>query len=192
MLTSDPNIIKETLDKERELIISAKVDKKNFAFLYNKYYEAIFRYIYFRVDDEVITQDLTSQVFLKALLNIDNYKFQGFSFGAWLYRIAINEIYDTYKKNSKCRIISIESNDDIYKIFEEIEEEKNDKNYSKLLEILSELEEKDLQLIEMRFFEKRNYNEIGEILGIKENNTRIKIFRILEKLRVKLKMISIS
>jgi RNA polymerase sigma-70 factor (ECF subfamily) len=45
------------------------------------------------------------------------------------------------------------------------------------------LKEKDLQLIELRFFEKRSFKEIGEILDITENNAKVKSFRALEKLK---------
>ena len=46
-----------------------------------------------------------------------------------------------------------------------------------------ELPEDELQLIEMRFFEKRSFKEIGEILEITENNAKVKTYRILEKLK---------
>ena len=45
------------------------------------------------------------------------------------------------------------------------------------------MKEKDMQLIEMRFFEKRSFREIGEILEITENNAKVKTFRAIEKLK---------
>jgi RNA polymerase sigma-70 factor (ECF subfamily) len=45
------------------------------------------------------------------------------------------------------------------------------------------LKEKDLQIIELRFFEKRTFKEIGEILELTENNAKVKSFRAIEKLK---------
>ncbi len=45
------------------------------------------------------------------------------------------------------------------------------------------LKEDQLQLIEMRFFEKRSFREIGEIVGLTENNAKVKTFRALIKLK---------
>jgi RNA polymerase sigma-70 factor (ECF subfamily) len=47
------------------------------------------------------------------------------------------------------------------------------------------LKENELQLIEMRFFEKRSFREIGEILDLTENNAKVKTFRALAKLKKK-------
>ena len=45
------------------------------------------------------------------------------------------------------------------------------------------LKENQLQLIEMRFFEKRSFKEIGEIIGLTENNAKVKTFRAIVKLK---------
>ncbi|MBL7885021.1 MAG: sigma-70 family RNA polymerase sigma factor, partial [Bacteroidia bacterium] len=55
--------------------------------------------------------------------------------------------------------------------------------HDKIVSIISELPEDELQLIEMRFFEKRAFKEIGEILNITENNAKVKTYRIIEKLK---------
>ena len=67
----------------------AKKNPHHFEILYNRYFESIFRFIYQRMDSKETTADITSQVFLKALVNIGKYTSQGFPFSAWLYRIAI-------------------------------------------------------------------------------------------------------
>ena len=53
----------------------------------------------------------------------------------------------------------------------------------RLFDSLAKMKEKDMQLIEMRFFEKRSFREIGEILEITENNAKVKAFRAIEKLK---------
>jgi RNA polymerase sigma-70 factor (ECF subfamily) len=63
------------------------------------------------------------------------------------------------------------------------EDEENEINKKRLLSSIAELKEADVHLIEMRFFEQRPYKEMGEILGITENNAKVKTFRALEKLK---------
>ena len=66
---------------------------------------------------------------------------------------------------------------------DEIESDETEENKKHLLNALSLLKEKDVQLIELRFFEKRSFKEMGEILELTENNAKVKTFRALEKLK---------
>jgi RNA polymerase sigma-70 factor (ECF subfamily) len=54
---------------------------------------------------------------------------------------------------------------------------------AKLLKAISHLKPNQVQLIELRFFEKRSFKEMGEILGLTENNAKVKTFRTLSKLK---------
>jgi RNA polymerase sigma-70 factor (ECF subfamily) len=49
--------------------------------------------------------------------------------------------------------------------------------------VIKQLPEDDLQMVEMRFFEKRAFKEIAEILNITENNAKVRMYRILERLK---------
>ena len=49
--------------------------------------------------------------------------------------------------------------------------------------MISRLKENEIQLIELRFFEKRSFKEMGDILEIKENNAKVKTFRVVQKLK---------
>ena len=77
-----------------------------------------------------------------------------------------------------------ESNDEFNaNLAEELDEDSNEQNKGKILKCLSQMKETDIQLIEMRFFEKRSFKEIGEIIGLTENNAKVKTFRALLKLK---------
>ncbi len=56
----------------------------------------------------------------------------------------------------------------------------------KMLGALENLKGDDMQLIEMRFFEQRSFKEIADILGMTENNAKVKVHRILERLKRRL------
>lgn len=72
-------------------------DAEAFGCLYDMYLDRIYRYIFFRVTDEQLAEDLTAQVFCKAWEHLDRYKPGGAPFVAWLYTIARNSVIDFYR-----------------------------------------------------------------------------------------------
>jgi RNA polymerase sigma-70 factor (ECF subfamily) len=175
----------EELNREQELVEAAKRDPVQFKPLYNLYYERIFMYIWQRMDDKEKAHDVTSQVFLKAMTNLHKYQFRGVPFASWLYRIAKSEVYSVFRQEQAQRTVSIDTQG-LHTMMDEIQEDPYEGFAPLLGDAVATLDEEDLQLIEMRFFEKRPFKEIAEILEITENNAKVKTYRILEKLRKKL------
>lgn len=168
--------------EELEWVQRAKADPEHFAPLYKKYHEQIFRYIYQRMDDEEMAFDITSQVFMKAIKNLHKYEFRGVPFASWLYRIAKSELYQSFRDNKAIRTVNIDTVQ-VNEFIDEFDHEESEHNRKKLMNCLAKLNEEDMQLLELRFFEKRSFKEIGEILDITENNAKVKSFRALEKLK---------
>lgn len=174
---TNSQIESELLDIE-----AAKENTSAFEVLYNRYHEQIFRYLYTRVDNQHLAADLCSQVFYKAMLNIENYNYKGVPFASWLYRIAFNEMNMHFRRNSKDRTINIDSTT-VYELEEEIEEDNSEENKVQLLEALRGLPDEQLSLIEMRYFEKMSFQQISQIMGITENNAKVKVYRTLDKIK---------
>ena len=170
------------LQEELEWIRDAKRDPERFGPLYTKYHEQIFRYVYQRMDDVDLAFDVTSQVFIKAMSNLHKYEYRGVPFSSWLYRIAKSELYQAFRDRKARRTVNVESTH-LFEMVEEFEENDNEESKARLIDQLSMLRETDLQLIELRYFEKRSYREIGEILDITENNAKVRTFRALERLK---------
>ena len=171
---------------EWSIIQAAQKDIRFFRELYQRHFKTIFRFVHVRTgNDQDLSADLTQQTFVKAMANITRYENRGVPFVAWLYRIALNEINLHYRNNTKTRTVSIEESV-VKEFIEEIDEDFSDVKLQALKQTLSEQEEEVVQLIEMRFFEKRSFKELGEILGITESNAKVKVHRILKKLQVTL------
>ncbi len=170
------------LEEELDWIQRAQKDSNHFGPLYKKYHEQIFRYIFQRMDDEELAFDVTSQVFMKALKNLHRYEYRGVPFSSWLYRIAKSELFQAFRDRKAERTVNLDSIH-LNHMIDEMEEDASEENRERLFHSLSKLKEEDMQLIEMRFFEKRSFKEIGEILDITENNAKVKSFRALEKLK---------
>ncbi len=178
------------LNDELVIIEAAKLNPEKFAPLYNKYYKQIFNYLYQRMDCKETAFDVTGQVFLKALTNLTNYQFKGVPFASWLYRIAHNEMMQLFRNLKDKRAVNADISD-LKFICEEQSEPFFEEYLPALKQIISELDEEDLQLVEMRYFEKRPFKEIAEILNTTEGNAKVKMHRIIEKLKVKIKKIKL-
>src|SRR6185369_13922913 len=90
-----------TESDERLLIEAAQNDPSRFAELYEQNFHRVYAYVARRVRDRVEIQDLTAQVFHKALANLGKFKWRGSPFAAWLYRIAANSIADRAKQKMR-------------------------------------------------------------------------------------------
>jgi RNA polymerase sigma-70 factor, ECF subfamily len=87
---------------ERVLVERAQQnDQEAFAELYEKYFDKMYRYIVFKIGDKFEAEDMTQQVFLKALRSIRSFKWQEVPFSAWLYRIAHNQIVDHLRQHAR-------------------------------------------------------------------------------------------
>jgi RNA polymerase sigma-70 factor (ECF subfamily) len=82
---------------EQALVESAKRDPNAFGELYHRYLLQIYRFVYSRVRDQTVAEDVTSEVFMKALKSIGRYQDTGKPFSAWLYQIAVNSVADRYR-----------------------------------------------------------------------------------------------
>jgi len=169
---------------EIELIEKSKIDNRFFEPLYTKYYEQIFKLIFIRVQDEDIAGDITANAFCKALTNISKYQHQGFPFSSWLARIALNSCYDYFRAQKKQRYVSLEkyvSHDLAFEI--ELEENQKELWLAVLPSNLEKLKPKELELVELRFFEGKSFAEIGYLLDITEGNAKTRTYRVLKRLK---------
>ena len=178
----------DQLNEELIIIEAAKQNPERFAPLYDKYYKQIFNYVYQRMESKDTAFDITGQVFLKALTNLGKYQFKGVPFASWLYRIAHNEVMQLFRTQKDKKAINADVGD-LRFICEETEEPFFAEYIPAIKKLIKELNEEDLHLVELRFFEKRPFREIAEILDITEVNAKVRMYRLIEKLKKSLSKI---
>jgi RNA polymerase sigma-70 factor (ECF subfamily) len=83
--------------EEQALVERAKREPNAFGELYDRYLLQIYRFVYSRVRDQTVAEDVTQEVFMKALKSIGRYQDTGKPFSAWLYQIAVNSVADRYR-----------------------------------------------------------------------------------------------
>jgi RNA polymerase sigma-70 factor (TIGR02952 family) len=85
-------------DALKDLVLRARDgDAEAFGSLYDHYVDLVYRYVYYRVGSHPLTEDLTSETFLRALRRMSSFSWQGKDFGAWLVTIARNLVADHFK-----------------------------------------------------------------------------------------------
>lgn len=172
----------EEIKFEYEILKRAKKDPKAFGELYEKHFDRIFNYIFRQTEDEDLTADLCSQTFLIALKNIDKYEFRGVPFSAWLYKIASNEVNKHYRKLKNTKVFSLEEMK-VRELFERVYDDWDEGLVQKLISYLKELPTEMLEVLELRFFEDKDFKEIAFILDITESGAKMRTYRALDRLR---------
>lgn len=173
---------KRNVDEDDRLVALAKENREAFGALYAKYWEPVYRFIYKRIMGEERVKDIAQVVFIKAMLNLHKYETRGFAFSSWLFRIALNEIADAAKKEKNLGIVDVPA-DGKEELVLEPDIGLRDFQLEQLVEALNQSSPEDVELIELRFFEKRRLREVANILGISETNCKVRMHRTMKRLK---------
>jgi RNA polymerase sigma-70 factor (ECF subfamily) len=160
------------------MIEAAQKDPARFGDLYERYFDRVYAYIARRVGNRDAAQDLTADVFHRALANIGKYESRGVPFDAWLFRIAANAISDKWKHAAK------ESGNPAA---EEIDAGKSDmdaaEHRAQLFQSVRKLPADQRRVIQMRFAEEKSIRDIAQALRKTEGAIKQLQFRALQNLR---------
>lgn len=165
---------------DRLLVEAAKNDPSRFAELYELNFARVYAFIARRVGNRDVAQDLTSDVFHKALASIQSFEWRGVPFAGWLLRIAANMIVDRSKRSG--REVSAQDQDDVpdpgtQPNLEEIDQ------HARLFRLVEQLPPDQRRVIGMRFAEEKSIREIANELGRSEGAVKQLQFRALQNLR---------
>ncbi len=166
---------------ERLLVEAAKKDPSRFAELYELNFARVYGYIARRVGDRDAAQDLTSDVFHKALANLHSFEWRGVPFAGWLLRIAANMIFDRSKRGMK-EVTGQEDLPDLPDPGAKPRLEEADE-CARLFRLVDELPQDQRRVIGMRFAEEKSIREIALALGRTEGAVKQLQFRALQNLR---------
>lgn len=172
----------DEIRKEEQIIERSKTNPQAFGELYEKYFDPIFNYIMRQTDDEDLAGDLCSQTFVNALNHLPKYEYRGFPFSAWLYKIAGNEVNKHYRKNKGKKIFSIEELK-VRQLVEENADAWDEELIERVIKYMNELPTEMIQVLELRFFENKDFKEIAFILDMTESGAKMRTYRALDKLR---------
>lgn len=176
-------LFKNQNNSDKELIKAARKDPTQFALIFEKYGENIYRYLFSHTQHLQEAEDITAQTFLVAMESIQQYRGDG-HFSAWLFGIARNKLMDHFRQSKD--VSSLE--------FIEISTSKNtlddvirDEEISSLSKLLQALPEEDQELLRLRFLGDMSFPEMSVLLGKKEDTIKKSVYRLVAKLKSQIK-----
>lgn len=169
---------------ESRLIEKAKAyDEEALSELYRRHADSIFRYVYYRVGDQTVAEDMVAEVFLRALEGLPSYQDTGRPFEAWLYRIAQARVVDHYRQQNKRRDAPLDERlvageeTDPHQIAAHLEDAQ------RAWEALDHLTEDQQQVISLRFIAGYTTPDVARMLGKTEGAVKALQHRALASLR---------
>jgi RNA polymerase sigma factor (sigma-70 family) len=168
--------------EDDDLVLRARTQADALGRLYEAYYEPIFRFCVHRLFNKEIAEDITSTVFLQVARKIRSFKGRTEQdFGNWLYAIAANQANAYIRKTSRRKKLLAEAARSM-RAFKN-SEQAPEPDWPRLYAAILKLKPKHQTIVTLRFFENLRYEQIAQILNVKEATLRVTLHRILDKLR---------
>ena len=170
--TDDQLIIEKATQGEREAL----------GRLYERYVDAVYRYMLYRTSDHDVAEDLTAEVFTNMITAIKRYEDLGLPFEAWLFRIAHARLVDYYRKSKRRKQKEValsgetaefllgDSPEDMFK-------------HEEVVNALQYLTDSEREVIVLRFAAELDNREIAMVVQRNANAVKSMMHRAIKKLR---------
>jgi RNA polymerase sigma-70 factor (ECF subfamily) len=172
---------------ERQLVEAARTDPEAFATLYRRYLPKIHAFAYRRTRSQHVAEDVCSATFERAFRQLDRFEWRGGGFGAWLFRIAANEIADHWRRNHRPEsdrgqtayqwLYSASTVDDVDRV------EDGDEATRLLLAALYTIKDRYQQAISLRYLSELSHEEAADVMGITKPVMAVTLSRALRALK---------
>lgn len=175
MPQTDEKLIKEIL----------KGNESAMEILVKRHYDLVHNYIYRATNDYNISYDITQDVFIKMMKNIDKYNLENGKFKNWLLKIAVNTTKDYFKSRTykqrveNCDIENhqIEDTSNVIDIISKKEEA------IKIKEAIENLPSLQREAILLKYYNDLKIKEISNITGDNENTIKSRLFNGIRNLK---------
>ena len=175
-----PKVLQLEAD-ERLLIEAAQKDLTKFADLYEAHFEKVYAFLAHRTGNRSAAEDLTSEVFHRALASLPSYQWRGVPFGAWLMRVAVNALSDHFRRTAREDPSGSNRPEPSTKA-----EQENLENCARLFRLADQLPADQRTVIFGRFVEQKSIREIAQQLSRSEGAVKQLQLRALQKLRAQM------
>ena len=168
-------------DDDRVLVEAAQRDPSRFGDLYERHFERVYAFVVRRVRDRDAAEDVTAEVFHRALANLPKYEWRGAPFGAWLFRIAANAIVDRAKRSAREAAAAADPPAPAAELdLDHIDQ------VARLFRLVDSLPADQRSVILHRFVDERSIREVAQRLNKTEGAIKQLQLRALETLRARM------
>lgn len=159
---------------DQALVEAAQRDRTRFLDLYDRHFHRLYAYVLRRTHHREDAEDVTSEVFHRALVNLPDYEWRGTPFIAWLFRIAAHELADRWRGAARQAGVSPP---DVATTDPDFERQ------VMLFEVVERLPADQRRVVEMRFGAGKSIHEVAEAIGRSDGAVKQLQRRALETLR---------
>lgn len=174
-------------DPDRPDVLAAQRDRAAFDVIYRRYLDRVYGYAFYQLRDHHDAEDATERTFLAALRALPDFRDEGATFRAWLFRIAHNTIVNARRSRFRRRteplpdgLDRIAPNADPAGLVLEADETR------RVLRAVAELAEDRRQVVLLRFVDGLSSREIGQVMDRSEGAARVLLHRALRDLAARL------
>jgi RNA polymerase sigma-70 factor (ECF subfamily) len=174
----------DRLPDEQACIKRAANDPREFAPLYDHYAPRVYKFFRYRADDIPTAEDLTAQTFAQALADIRRYKPSRGPFAAWLFGIANHAVSRHYRDAQRKPVAALDDIADPPSDAPPPEQVVIDgETNARLARAVAQLNDRERELIALKFAGGLPNKEIAHIAGLTESNVGVILYRAVQKLR---------
>jgi len=173
---------RDDIPEECLLKLAAEGDKQAFGILYQRYLDDIYRFVFYKVSNQSIAEDITEETFLRVWERMPKiYQQNGRidNFSAYLYRMANNRVIDYYRKKKPVEIDMALSETKAL-LPEEIVDQRELSD--SLSMAIRKLEPDFQEIVILRFINQLSHKQAASIMNISDANARVLQFRAIKKL----------
>jgi len=175
-------ILHQRTDEQQLIEAARSLSPEAWSAIYDTNFPKIYNYVYRRLEDHAVAEDLASHVFLEALRGIGGFQYRGVSLLAWLYRIAHNLTCDHLKRNAAHRIVPLENGNHSHEPQVSDATEQVD-TWQDVTRAIRRLPEDHQQVLILRFIEGLPVATVAVIMGKREGTVRVIQHRALGHMR---------
>ncbi len=161
-------------------------DRDAVARLFDRYYDAVYRYAYARLGNVADAEDAAAETFTAMVRSLPRFRWRGVPFEAWLFRIAMSKVVDVARHRSRIRVGGDELSDADADVDPGVEPERLfalREARSELVAAIERLPRDQRDVVMLRFFAGRSIRETAELLRRSEGAIKQLQFRALTSLR---------
>jgi RNA polymerase sigma-70 factor (ECF subfamily) len=172
-------------EDERQLVEAAQQNPSHFGALYERHVDRVYAFVLVRLRDRDVAEDVTADVFHKALANLATFEWRGAPFGAWLIRIAANAVADRRRRPPREASTAPEALEalqapEAHEALDAFEDR------ARLYRYVDDLAEPQRTVILERFAHERSLREVAAKLGKTEGAIKQIQLRALRALRARM------
>lgn len=155
-----------------------------FSQIYEMYFNRVYKYICYRINNHYEAEDLCSQVFETVITKYHTFSEEKAKFDVWLFAIARNTVTDYFRSRKKRFHFSLDSITELILSKPSPEELAiRDDEHQAMFQAMAKLRDKERNIIAMKFAAGLKNSEIAELMGVSESNIGVVVYRIINKLR---------